>query len=158
MPAKLVLIDSGSGKALHIEDYFIYGEHGKILPITTPQKTHGVFKTATYTVQGTTEQITPKGGGSLELTDLIVTFEKKNLSVVTINFHDGTNTAPIIKSTLTDSPVNLAISFNGRWQGWKNAHVDVIISGADAIGAIAIGFLHHDELDTLSYEDWNTRR
>jgi hypothetical protein len=158
MPAHVYLIDAATGQALHTEDYPLYGADDKILAVIVPQKVHGVFKTAAYTVQGTFQQITPVGNGSIELTDMIITFEKKNTGVVTVNLHDGTNTAPIVKVTLTDASCNLAINFSGRWKGWAAAHIDVVISGADSIGTVAIGYVHHDAANSLTYSEWNSLR
>jgi hypothetical protein len=158
MSVKCVLIDEKTGQFLHTEDYELYGEDKKTLIVTTPSKAHGYFKTAAYTVQGTFEQISIPDAGSIELTDLIVTFEKKNTAVVTINFHDGTNTAPITKITLTDGPCNLVTNFGGRWRGWKNAHIDVIIATADAIGTVAIGYMRYTSKTSLAYDAWNAAR
>lgn len=158
MPIEAVLIHSASGKALHSEEYYMEGEEGRVLLIQTIPKEYGFFKTYAYTVQGTFEQVTPRGSGSLELTDMIVTFEKKQAGIVTINFHDGTNTAQLLKSTLTDSNLNLSMNFVGRWKGWASAHIDVIISGADSIGTVAIGYMHHNEKHSLGYSDWLSRR
>jgi hypothetical protein len=157
MPAKLVLIDSGSGTQLHNEKYTLYGKD-RILAITTPQKAHGVFKTADYTVQGTVEQVSTRGAGSIELTDIVLSFQKKGSGHVTLNFHDGTVTVPIIGIDLTDAPVSTAVNFTGRWQGWASAHIDVVISGADSVGTVAIGYIHHNDKGSLSYSEWNSLR
>jgi hypothetical protein len=157
---KTTLIDASTGTALHTEGYYQEGaeEEARLLIITDIPKYYGVFKTTSYTAQGTTQQVTPKGSGSILLTDIIVTFEKKNLGVVTINFHDDTNTVPIIKATLTDAPCNLSMNFNGRWQGWASAHIDVVISGADSIGTVSIGYVLVPPNDSLSYSAWDSKR
>ena len=155
---QVVLVDKGSGVPLHSEKYYMEGGNGRVFLVTNIQKQYGLFKTAAYTVQGTVEQVTPKGGESIELTDLIVTFEKKNLGVVTINFHDGTNTAPLVKSTLTDGPINMACNFVGKWHGWSDAHIDVVISGADSIGTVSIGYVKHPKANSVGYAAWNARR
>ena len=158
MAGRVVLIDGATGKALHNETYTHENTPEPMLLVTGRRDFYGIFKTIAYTAQGTTQQVTPKGAGSIELTDLIVTFEKKALAFVTINFHDTTNTAPIFKAALTDAPVNIAIPFAGRWQGWSEAHIDVIVSGADAIGNVSIGFMHSPASESLSYNAWNVRR
>ena len=158
MAVKAILIDSGTGIELHNEGYYQEGEEGRVLLIQTIPKEYGYFKTYAYMVQGTFEQVSPKGSGSLELTDMIVTFEKKNTAIVTINFHDGTNTAQLFQAPLTDSNVNMSCNFVGRWKGWASAHIDVIISGADAIGTVSIGYMRHNEKHSLAYSDWNSRR
>jgi hypothetical protein len=146
------------GTDLHTEEYQIYGRENRILASITPQKSHGRFKTASFTVQATTILAQPESGGSVELTDLIITFEKKNTSLVTVRFYDGTNEAVIAKVTLTDAPVEIAIPFNGRWRGWANAYVDATVSVADAIGCVALGYVKHQKLGTQSYEEWSNDR
>ena len=157
MPLEAVLIDY-DGCMLHNEEYTLYGRELRILATITPQKAHGRFKTAAFTVQATTLLATPVSGGSIELTDLIISFEKKNTSVVTVRFYDGTNEANIVKITLTDAPVTLAIPFNGRWRGWKNAYIDATVATADAVGVVALGYVKHQALVTQTYEEWNTDR
>ena len=155
---KVALADQKTGIDLHSEIYKQEGFSGQVLLTETIAGHYGVFKTAAFTVQGTTELITPKGSKSIQITDLVVTFEKKNSGVVTINFHDGTNTAPLFKATLTDAPVNLSSNFRGRWKGWMSAHIDVVISGADAIGTVAIGYIIHPAASSLSYTEWAAAR
>ena len=155
---RVALTDLKTGEALHSEEYNQEGYSARVLLTENIPAHYGKFKTAAFTVQGTTELITPKGTNSIQLTDLIITFEKKNTSVVSINFHDGTNTAPILKATLTDGPLNLAQSFNGRWQGWQTAHIDVVIATADAIGSVAIGYVIHPADASLIYSQWAAAR
>ncbi len=157
MPLDVHLVDQ-NGNELHSEDYQIYGKDIQILSTLTPQKAHGRFKTTGFTAQATAIMAQPEAGGSIELTDMIATFEKKNLGVVTIRFYDGTNEALIAKATLTDGPFNGVAPFVGRWRGWKDAYVDAVLSGADAIGMVAIGYVKHQKLGTQSYEEWTGDR
>jgi hypothetical protein len=158
MPVKAILTDSGTGKALHSEDYYVEGSEGRVLLITTIPENYGMFKSAAFTVQGTTQMITPTGNGSVQITDLLVTFEKKGSAVVTLNFHDGTNTVTIFKGTVTDAPMNFSSNFKGRWQGWQGAHIDVVTSGADVIGNVAIGYILYPTIGSLPYSEWNSLR
>ena len=155
---KVVLTDEKSGQALHSEEYQQEGFKNRILLTETIAGHYGVFKSASFTVIGTTELVTPKGSNSIQITDLIVTFEKKNTATVTINFHDGTNTATLLSATLTDGPLNLSSNFRGRIRGWNTAHVDVVIAAADAIGSVAIGYVIHPAATGLAYAEWNSRR
>jgi len=157
MPLDVHLIDM-NGNDLHTEEYTLYGKELHALALLTPQKAHGRFKTVGFTVQATAIMAQPESGGSIELTDMIATFEKKNLGVVTIRFYDGTNEALIAKATLTDGPFNGVASFVGRWRGWANAYVDATVSGADTIGMVAIGYVKHQKLGTQSYEEWTGDR
>jgi len=159
MTLKAVIYDSSLGEPIHTEPYFQeVGGESRILSTTDIPMSYGFFKTTAFTVQGTTEIITPRGNQSILLTDMIVTFEKKNLGTVRINFHDGTNTETIFYSTLTDAPVNIAINFTGRWQGWRPAHIDVIIGGADSVGSVAVGYVRCPELASLDYTAWIAAR
>jgi hypothetical protein len=88
----------------------------------------------------------------------MITFEKKGSAVVTMNFHDGTNTITIFKGTVTDAPINFSSNFKGLWQGWQGAHIDVVISGADAIGNISIGYVLHPVKGSLTYSEWSALR
>jgi hypothetical protein len=157
MPAKTVLIDSATGQALHTEEYEHEGKSGRTLLITDMKSHYGVFTSASFTTATTTQIITPRGNGSVEITDLIVSFEKKNATVITISFHDGTNTVTIFKGTVTDAPINLAIPLAGKWQGWESAHIDITTS-ADCVGCISIGYLHKLNMESLSYNEWLARR
>ena len=158
MSLPVVLVDEGTGNALHSEPYYLEGEEGRVLLTETISGHYGTFKTAAFTVQGTTELISVKGSESIKLTDLIVSFEKKNLASVTINFHDGTNTAPLLKATINDAPVNMSCNMAGNWHGWQGAHIDVIIAGANAIGTVAIGYVKYPTDGGLPYAEWNARR
>ena len=155
---KVVLTDEKTGASFHTEEYQMEGVKNRVLLTETIAGHYGVFKTSAFTVAGTTELITPKGNKSIQITDLIVTFEKKNTATVAINFHDGTNTAPLFKATLTDAPVNMSSNFRGRIRGWNTAHIDVIIAGADAIGSVAIGYIIHPSEIGMIYEEWVAAR
>jgi hypothetical protein len=158
MPLDVILRHSATGKELHSEEYFQEGEEGRVLLITTIPENYGLFKSSAFTAQGTTEMITPKGNGSIQITDLIITFEKKGSAVITLNFHDATNTVTFFKGTTTDAPINFSSNFKGRWQGWQGAHIDVVITGADVIGNIAIGYVLYPTVGSLTYSEWNALR
>lgn len=155
MPVKAVLIDSASGKELLTLDTCF----GQVMAHREPCKVSGVFKCMTFTLQTDSAAIaSPDGDGSLELTDLIVSTEKKASGVLTIRFNDGTNTETILAPMVTDAPCNLAMNFMGNWQGWSTAYIEVVISGADFAGAVAIGYVKHAKKYSLAYGDWNARR
>jgi hypothetical protein len=158
MPLDVILKHAGTGKELHSEGYYHEGSEGRMLLVTTIHDNYGLFKSSAFTAQGTTEMVTPKGNGSIQMTDLIITFEKKGSAVITLNYHDGTNTVTIFKGTVTDAPLNFSSNFKGRWQGWQGAHIDVVITGADVVGNIAIGYVTHPTIGSLPYSDWNAER
>ena len=158
MSVRVVLIDTETNKPLHTEDYLLYGKNEKVLCITTPQKSHGVFKTTTFAAESTVILAQPKLGGTVEITDLILSFEKKASCIVTVSFYDGTETANVIQCFLNDGPVNIAVNFMGQWEGWRDAYVRAVESGADATGVVALGYLKHADPESPTYAVWNSRR
>lgn len=156
MALRTYLVRAKDGHPVRLENYDIEGEprDRTILATTTPQKAHGLFNAQSFTVQATKRLATPSGNGSVELTDLMITFEKKNTSVVTVQFNDGTHQVLIAQCTLTDAPVNMGINFGGRWQGWQSAHVEAIVSAADAIGVVSIGYVKHYKRGSQTYGEW----
>lgn len=160
MALRVYLVRAKDGLPVRLEDYDIQGDvKGRVtLATMTPQQAHGLFKAQAFTTQGTQRLATPAGDGSIELTDLVITFEKKNASIVTVQFNDATRQVLIIKSTLTDSPVNFTMKFGGRWQGWQNAYVEAIVSGADAVGVVALGYVKHNKKGSQPFGEWDDAR
>ncbi len=132
---------------------------GKVLCVQAPGKQFGVFKAQKFTgITTGTKMADPHGDGSVELTDLMVSFEKKTSAEVTIRFNDGSNTELIWFGDMQDAPISFGIAFNGNWQGWQNAYVEVVISGAGLDGSVAIGYIKRLKKDSLKYVEWNARR
>lgn len=156
MGIKSFLTDMKSGKALRI----LTTNRGEVLAVLPPQAVDGAFKSAAFTAQtATTKIVEPIGDGSIELTDLIVAFEKKQNAVVTLRFMDAdNNTETIWYADLTDGAINFAIPFKGNWKGWRGAYIDIVIATADADGSISIGYVHHDKAHSISYSEWDARR
>jgi hypothetical protein len=162
MSIDVQLIDVATGEALHTEPYYLGGEGNKkytLLIASTPQKIHGVFSTVVFSAATASTVIaTPTSGGSIELTDLIITFERTASTYVEVRFNDGTHTETIVHTDLNDAPVNMAIPFNGNWQGWADAYVDVVITSGNPDGAVSIGYVKRDSRGTLKYDAWDARR
>ena len=118
-------------------------------------RAHGQFISATRTSAGTTVLTTPDLGGSVVLTDLIISGEKQAGSATQITFEDGTNTETIFNASQVDAPPTVGIAFQGRWQGWENARVEFITTGAgDA--TVALGYMKLPQ--SLGYSEWNDLR
>jgi len=156
---KLVLMDSATGKALKTMDYG--PEVGTFLSTISPPQMYGTFKctkiasgdgTGSYTV------VTPIGNGSITLTDLIVSFEKKTSAEVTLQFNDGTYTEIVWFGDMQDAPLNLAIGFVGKWQGWQSAYLEIVVAGAGLDGSIAVGYTKISHKQSLPYTEWNSLR
>ncbi len=147
-----------NGKPLHTFTQEFEGEEHKILVVSNPQKIHGLFKATTLGAVLTTRLATPAGNGYIELTDLIITTEKKTAAILSVWFFDGTNKETVIEAYLADSTVNIAIPFIGGWSGWQGAYVEVDMTGAAGKGSCAIGFLKHVETFAPTYTEWVERR
>ncbi|KKM89231.1 hypothetical protein LCGC14_1250710 [marine sediment metagenome] len=154
-PAELVDVN---GDPLYVFPQEFEGVVHKILVSSNPQKLHGLFKAVTLGAVDTTRLATPKGNGYIELTDLIITTEKKTASILSIWFYDGTNKETVIEAYLADSTVNIAIAFTGGWSGWQGAYVEVDMAGAAGKGSAAIGFIKHVETFAPTYTEWVERR
>jgi len=124
-----------------------------ILLTSTEAKQHGTFNSVTRTTAGTTTATTPISGGSIWVTDLLISGDKQNGSSVEVRFTDGSNTQTIFLASQNDAPANFATSFAGGWHGWVDARVDVITVGTgDA--TVAIGYMKLDGNHSISYEEF----
>jgi len=159
MPTPVILIDAKTGKALDTQDF---GDFGVILTVADPLRIRGVSKTTKILASGGATQTivlaNTKADGSIVLTDLIISFEKKQSAEVTIQWNCGTNTELIWFMDMSDAPISLAIGFSGRWQGWSDAHIEVGIAGAGLDGSVGVGYVHVSKENSLSYSEWDERR
>ncbi len=139
-------------------EYRTGGLYEEPILITQPIHTfEGVFKTTTHTVAGTSTVAEPLPKSSLLLTDLVLTTDKVALSTVTISFTDGVNTINILTANTSDAPVNLSIPFAGRWQGWKDAKIELTTVN-NVTATVACGYMKIEEKYTLAFDDWDSRR
>lgn len=130
--------------------------HGSILMATTPSKEYSYFKTATRATAGTTVIVQPRSGDAIALTDLVIAAGKKDATLV-IRFTDGTNTVNILSMPLVDTTIVLAIPFQGRWMGWRDARIEMVTD--DIFDAtVTCGYLRVDSKHTLSYAEWDAAR
>ena len=150
---KCNLIDLDTGKALDTMDT---ARGDIVLGVSTGGAVHGVFKTATRSTAGTTVIAIPDGNGSIVLTDLIATGEKKAGTLI-IQFADGTNTVIVATFYLTDAPLAVAIPFAGRWQGWQGARLEMVTSIVANV-TVTLGYYKVDKPGSLSYDDWSAIR
>ncbi len=153
------LINPLNKKALHIEEAYkptveVTGE--EVTPvIMTGAQAHGTFKSASRSSAGTTILATPKANGALILTDLILGTDKVNASTVAVRVTDGSQTETIFSTNLTDAPANLAIGFAGRWQGWRDARVELVTTG-NVSATVSIGYIKVPV--GYPYEEWDSLR
>ena len=150
---KSSLVDSASGKEL----YICSCADKKALITQSHAQVAGVFKAKTLTAAGTVIVSEPDSGGCIVLTDIILTSDKTQSSVVTVQFTDGTETIPIVEADITDAPINIATSFAGYWRGWRNARLELVITGGlNPTATLAAGYFKLK--DSLLYSDWDSHR
>lgn len=147
------LIDIVSGKSL---EPFITPGNRLVVGTATEGSSHGFFKTATRSTVGTTVICSPDGNGSIVITDLICSGEKKAGTFV-VQFSDGVNTEVVATFYLTDAPLATSISFNGRFQGWQSAHLDLVTDVVSDVTA-TVGYYKVSKENSLKYDDWDALR
>ncbi len=106
---------------------------------TTLAKEFGVFKNISRSSAGTTEITAPVTKGAIVLTDLLLTASKAATSDVTIHFDDGVRQEVIALSDSINAAINLAVGFQGRWHGWRDAHIDLVTTG-NVIVNVTLGY------------------
>lgn len=148
---KTVLAHSATGKALHTDT----SDGREILVVTNENFIHGTFRSVSRLTAGISIITEPLGDGSIALTDLIVSTDKTNNAVITVRLTDDVETIPIFVGFTTDAPISIAISFNGRWEGWKNARVEMETTLA-LNATVALGYYRLERGDQFSV--WDARR
>lgn len=151
---KVRLIAPGGNSELHaVPSKFIKGV--STLVVVDPAFAHGVFKSVTHAVAGTSTIVAPDPGGRIVLTDLIITSDKTANSDITVKFIESSDSVDIVKADSANAPVNIAISFNGNWEGWKDAVLQ-LVTVADVACTVAVGYM---KLKTgLAFAEWDALR
>ncbi len=156
---KTVAIDAVTGKALATVSATgspkeVTGE--RVVPIVvTPGTVFGTFKAVTRTTAGTTVVTDPDPGGSIIVTWIVVSGEKQAGSDVTVQFTDDSNVVVLMIGNQVDAPPNLAIGFTSRVQGWEDARVDMVTSGAgDA--TVSVGYIKIPR--SIPFAEWDALR
>ena len=149
---KAILIDTATGKALNsIEDIFGH----PALAVTDHYLQQTCFKSSTRVGAGTTTITSPKAGGALLLTDIIISTDRVALSRLTVFFDDGTRTISIYDGYANDAPINLALGFHGAWTGWKDAELKMTTVAA-LKATVAVGYIKIPK--GLAYGAWDALR
>jgi len=133
---------------------------GYALSVLNYRQKHGQWQSVSWS-SGTvikTAMVTPISGGSIEITDLIVSTDKTQAGTVTLTFDDGTNTETLINGSLTDAPLQLALNIAGRMKGWRDAVLYYTVAGGNSTGAITIGYVKNTKAESKSYSVWNSER
>lgn len=147
------LVDA-SGVLLHTEKF---GKHTHLV-VEDHSRVGTQFKSASHTTNTTTVVVRPPQGGALVLTDLLLSGEKINGGVVTIQFTDGTNVVIVVEALVTDNTINTAHAFGGRWLGWRDARIDFVTSTSNQDATMSVGYYFVKGEGVLSFADWDALR
>lgn len=159
MPVPVIPIDPLTNTTLHLErtwnqTYEVQGN--EVIPVhLSAQAAHGTFKAITFTSSGTTTIVSPKATGALLITDIALFGDKVNAGSLELKFTDGTNEATLALATTTDAPVNFSQSFAGRFQGWADARIDLIVT-QNIVGSAIIGYVKVP--NGLPFAQWDALR
>ncbi len=149
---RLVLVDAITKRAA----VFFSTAFGKVLGTTTYQKQYGLWQSVSWAAAvGETALVSPDGDGSIEISDVLITAEKKAGGSIVIRFADGVvgafvNTKDVINTTVADGVVNVASNFGGKVQGWQSAILYYTIVGTYK-GSILITFVKHNKKNSMTY-------
>ena len=127
----------------------------EILLTADPRSTYGYFTAAGRSSAGTTVVTSPNADGSMMVTDLIISTDRVNTATVVVQFTDGAETVVLFATDVSDAPANIALSMAGRWQGWRNARIEMVTTGA-VTATIALGYTKVPF--GLLYSEWDANR
>ena len=153
---KQALADHASSEALSV----LRGHDGAAtLGTERYQHVHGVFRAVTNSGAETQAIVTPDGNSAIMLTDLIVTTDKTAGSSVIVRFMDGNaNTVTIVEADTGTLPLGLAIPFQGRWQGWQGAWLELVTDTVNQAATVAVGYFQVGEANALPFAEWDALR
>ena len=158
MTLKTTLVNT-HGTNLHAEDYWSLrrsnlGDH-HVLVTSPPASVHGTFKSATRTSAGTTQLVVPNANGSILVTDILISGEKQAGSSTEVRFTDDSQTESIFLASAVDAPPSFAHTFHGRLQGWRDARIDMVTTGA---GDSTVTVCYVKVPEGLLYAAWDALR
>ena len=154
--AKLADVD---GNLLHTEGLELPNEFtgdGTHLIVGTPFLAHGVFNSEVLAGAGTTVVAIPPAGGSLIITDVVISAKKVVGTSIDLRFSDGVTTEVLISPDTVNQSTNFSWVPVGRIQGWRDACVDVVTVGASFEGTVTVGYVKVRK--SLDYIDWDGLR
>ena len=153
MPAYLILEDE-DGTILHTETvgahtHLIIEDHSRVA-------TH--FKHAGTTSAATTVIVQPASGEAVVVTDLVLSQEKVSSGALTVQYTDGTDTEILFKGSSVQAPIALAIPYEGRVRGWRDARVEMISAGTNVETDVSVHYYRLKGEGVLSFADWDAER
>jgi len=123
--------------------------HGPILVIETAARAHAVWNSATVTSASTTILAQPISGGSLIITDIVLSAKKKAASTVKVQFTDGGDTKVLIAPDIINNPANLSWSPQGLIRGWKDARLE-LVTDATFDATLTVAYIKVLNADTFA--------
>ena len=142
------------GRLLHIERV---GPHSHLI-IEQHARVATQYKNVTHTTAATTTVVKPKAGEAIIITDLVISGEKSNGGVITVQWNDGSTQDGIKKYDVNDGPVNLHVGYQGRNKGWKDAFIEMITSTSNQDASVEVGYYFIRGAGVLSFTEWDEDR
>jgi len=118
--------------------------------------THGVWNSEIIAGAGTTTIATCPEGGSLIVTDVVVSAKKVNTTTLNLIFDDGANTKTIASPDTVQQSTNFSWSPTGRVQGWVDADINAVTTGPNFDGIVYVGYII--VATGLTYNQWTNRK
>ena len=130
---------------------------GYTLAVLNYRQVHGLWQSVSWAAAvGETALVSPDGDGSIEISDILITAEKKAGGTIKIHFDDGTNEKDVVNTTVADGVVNVASNFAGKVQGWQGAILYYTIVGTYK-GSILITFVKHNKENSIAHNEMSKR-
>ena len=152
------ILSSPRDKASLLISEFAGSRDKEILITERLGRLRGSFKSVTNSGSQTQTIISPLSGGSIVLTDLILSADKVQNATVVVQFTDDTNTETLYSGDASNNTINLAIAFQGNWQGWSDARLELVTDTAGQSVTAVLGYYKVSEDDSLTYGAWNALR
>ncbi len=157
---KFVLSDWKSHKSLDVASVLDYAalraDTPPLLVTMSPLLAHGVFKTVQITSGTTTTVASPDPGGSLLITDIVVSAKKVTGTTIDIEFDDGVNTEIFMSPDTVNVAANIAWPIMGRVQGWRDAALKVFTVGANTVASVTVCYVKMPT--ALDFSEWSNLR
>jgi hypothetical protein len=149
-----VVTNEGAVREPHFEESIAEPNHLSAIMMTEGAR-HGHWKVAQRTTAGTTIIAAPELGGSLALTDIIVSTDKTAGSSLTLQFTDGSNTEVLAVFDSVNAPVAVSITVGGRLQGWEDARLEMVTVGT-VTANVTLGYIKSPIGE--NYALWDAKR
>jgi|GEM_PF-5688531 hypothetical protein len=140
MAVDSILINPEDGTPLHYVPSQVGTSHSSILVVETAARAHGLWTAATVTTASTTILTQPLTGGSIIITDVVLSAKKKTAATVLVQFTDGSNTSVLLAPDIVNAPANISWSPQGLIRGWMDARIE-LVTDASFDCTLTIGYI-----------------